>query len=223
MPPAGGDIPLPESEIAHAVRVMRVQPGAQITLFDGRGNEAIASVISVDKRHCLCRSEAAKIVDRESKRMTHLAIALPKPERAKEMVERLTELGVATITPVVAERTQRAPSSGLVEKLRRAVIESSKQCGRNRLLEVRSPVDSETFFSQPSDEVTQRWIAHPDGQPLPDETALPDTVLAAIGPEGGWSDSELRCAELHDFLKVDLGSRILRIETAAAVIATKMM
>jgi 16S rRNA (uracil1498-N3)-methyltransferase len=219
LPLRGGVVPLPESEAQHAARVMRVQPGERITLFDGKGHESQAVVRAVRKRECECDAEAAVAVDREPSRSLHLGVALPKSDRARQLIERLTELGVRTVTPLVAERSQRPPSVSLLEKLSRAVVEASKQCGRNRLLEIGDAQDAKSFFDDHPPAGGSRWIAHPDGQPIGPLAAEPHaTVVAAVGPEGGWTDAELQVASQCGFVTVGLGKRIYRIETAASII-----
>lgn len=221
LPLAGGAVELSESESQHASRVMRVSAGDRITLFDGDGHEAEAEVAAIDKRCCRCLAAAAVPIDREPTCKLTLAVALPKPDRARELVERLTELGVNSMVPLIAERTQRPPSPSLIDKLRRGVIEASKQCGRNRLMKIESPQKSVTFFEQSAGGNDRRWIAAPGGGPLSEAKNERELVrlLAAVGPEGGWTPGELQAAAESGFQQIDLGKRIYRIETAAAVIA----
>ncbi len=136
LPSSGGLVELPKPEAQHAIRVMRVLVGDAVILFDGLGREAAAVIESVGRNECVCAVENVRSIDRELGRSLHLAIALPKPDRAREMIERLTEIGVTKVTPLVAQHTQRSPTESLVEKLRRGVIEACKQCGRNQLLEI---------------------------------------------------------------------------------------
>ena len=218
LPPAGGLVTLSDAEAQHATRVMRVQSGDTIELFDGKRNQALATIAEANKRVCHCEVEPPQFVDREPERIIHLGVALPKPDRARELIERLTELGVKTVTPIIAQRTQRAPSDSLLEKLRRGVIEACKQSGRNELLEIMDIQASEKYFS--SDHAGTRWIAHPGDMPISNQTfADHSLVTAAVGPEGGWNDNEVQLATEHGFQRVDLGQRIYRIETAATVIA----
>ncbi|MCA9138265.1 MAG: 16S rRNA (uracil(1498)-N(3))-methyltransferase [Planctomycetales bacterium] len=218
--PAGGLIQLSDEEAGHAARVMRAQIGDSIQLFDGCGNQADATVHSIDKRHCAVFASPPQAIDREPACRSHFGIAFPKPERAKEMIERLTELGVHRITPITCDRTQRPPTDALLTKMRRIVIESCKQCERNHLMAIDRPVNFDEFVCRPLEGA--RWIAHPDGQLLDSVTAnrAPDqqaTVL--IGPEGGFTDDEVNLAKDMGFAPVGLGKRIYRIETAACAIA----
>ncbi|TWU02242.1 RsmE family RNA methyltransferase [Stieleria varia] len=219
LPPIGGPIALPDEEAQHASRVMRAQTGDQVVLFDGIGNESSATIQSIDRRSCICHASPRELVDREPGLRLHLGIALPKPDRAKEMVERLTELGVAQVTPLLCSRSQRPPSGGLLDKLRRVVIEACKQSGRNQLMRIESPVAVADFFAM--DTETPRWIAHPGGQEMDGSLSrlTGGQLLAAIGPEGGFDDEEMNVALSRGWIAIDLGKRIYRIETAATVIA----
>jgi len=232
-------VTLDRHESGHAVRVMRVKVGEAVTLFDGRGNEAEGTVAAVERNACHCRCEPPRAVDREPTAELVLGVALPKPERAKELIERLTELGVRRVVPLVTERVQRGPSENLLAKLRRVVVEACKQSGRNVLLEIAEPARTPAFFNEPTsyelesppDQPSRstapkrfRWLLHPDGAPLtprPADGGLHG--LAAIGPEGGWTGAEVAAAREAGFERKSLGKRILRIETAAMTAAARTL
>ncbi|WDQ17515.1 RsmE family RNA methyltransferase [Rhodopirellula sp. P2] len=248
-------VQLPDEEASHAARVMRIQPGDRIELFDGTGHQSGAEVVSVSKRECVVRCDAIETVNREPRVAVDLAIGFPKPDRAKEMMERLTELGVARVFPVVFERTQRPPSDNFLSKLRRIVIEACKQSGRNVLMEIESPLGFESLAKKISESQAKRET-EPSGQPAvaswqrilvampnsPPLIAMEDPLqgistgeagqsnfdgrprtLVLIGPEGGVSGAEQqRCDELG-VESIGLGSRILRVETAASVVAARLV
>ena len=219
LPAAGGEVVLSPTEAQHACRVMRVEIGDSVVLFDGQGNEANARIQSVSRSECICVTEPAQAVDRELPCSLHLAIALPKPDRARNLVERLTELGVATLTPLIAARTQRKPSQSLIDKLQRTVIESCKQCERNQLMEIKAVSNSKDFFA--SSISGKRLVAHP-GATTDSHHSLSESqeLIVAIGPEGGFSDDEIEIAGDSGFAFLGLGKRIYRVETAATVIAS---
>lgn len=223
-------VSLPDEEAAHAVKVMRLSVGDTVELFDGCGNQAAAVVTLVDRRHCTCHSDVPQIISREPTRTLELAMAIPKPERAKEMIERLAELGVSRIVPLTFERTQRPPSDSLFAKLERVVIEACKQSTRNQLMTF-APVTSFTRWirQEVSAEVEPigtvlHVVAMPGGESL---RKLPMTSVARvnclIGPEGGLSDVELQQCVDAGMQAIDLGKRILRIETAACVVASRLL
>jgi len=236
-----GVIELPADEAAHAVRVMRVSVGESIELFDGRGHQASAEITHVAKRQCLCRIESVAAIDREPSAMLRIAIAIPKPDRAKEMIERLTEIGVDQIQPIVFERTQRAPGANLIEKLERVVIEACKQSGRNHRMAILPTLPFGRWITEyQQSEVVDRiaYVAMPSGNPTSiesirsdsgrsdsghsDSTERPECWIV-VGPEGGLTESELQDCLDASIVPVDLGKRILRIETAACVIASRVL
>lgn len=220
LPPAGGVVGLDPSEARHAVRVMRVAAGDRVTLFDGQGHEASAEIIRPGRDECLCHAGPRRAVDRELPRSLVMAVALPRPERAREMAERLSELGVSSLVPLVTARTQRPPAGHRLERLRRAVAESCKQCGRNRLMRIEEPLAFARALELPGN----RWLLDPGGRPVPSllaaesSAASPDLVVL-VGPEGGWSDDELGQAGDRGVRLISLGPRIYRIETAAVAVA----
>ena len=221
LPESGGPVQLHPDEAGHAAKVMRASVGDEIELFDGCGHQASAVIQAINKRSCLCVAAPYENVDRESAVRLHLGVALPKPDRAKELVERLTELGVAHVTPIICQRTQRPPSAGLIKKLNRIVVEACKQSRRNVLMTIESPVQL-PFFANASREGVCVY-AHPGGTSISqffngDDY---DAVTAIVGPEGGFSDFEVEDLATSGFQAIDLGKRILRIETAAAVIAAQ--
>ena len=218
LPLLGGLVSLPEAEAQHASRVMRVQVGDDLILFDGQGNEATASFVQVSRKDCQCQALAAQQMDREPVRDVHLAVALPKPDRARELIERLTEIGVKSLTPLIADRTQRPPTESLLAKLRRGVVEACKQSGRNQLLDLHAPMRSDAFFE--SCEQGTRWIAHPAVDDVVRAADESGCFTVAIGPEGGWTGDEVQQATSNGFRAIDLGPRVYRIETAATVIAS---
>jgi 16S rRNA (uracil1498-N3)-methyltransferase len=145
-----------------------------------------------------------------------LAVALPKGERQKWLVEKLTELGVTRLVPLVAERGVAEPTPSAIERLKRGVIEASKQCGRNRLLELAPPRRAAELFADATLPMP-RLIADPEGHA--EIPARGEHTIVAVGPEGGFSSAERSAAETGHWQPVSLGPRILRIETAAVAVA----
>jgi 16S rRNA (uracil1498-N3)-methyltransferase len=152
-----------------------------------------------------------------------LAVALPKGDRQKWLVEKLTELGTARLVPLVTARGVAEATESARGRLARGVIEACKQCGRNTLMEIGAAATLETLSALlPSDAI--RLLAHPGGRAF-DEFVRPDAhdIVAAVGPEGGFTDEEIASAERGGFQRVSLGPHILRIETAAIAIAARSL
>ncbi len=224
---------LDASESQHAIKVMRIEVGEEVELFDGKGRQATATVTAVSRKECHCRIDSIEAVDREPACEVTLAIAFPKPDRCREMIERLTELGVRNVVPIVAARSQRAPSPSVIAKQRRAVIEACKQSGRNVLMQIADPCSLADFIASdhhspshhPSNgQAPIRWIADPDGVSIHQSSrgGIGQAVVL-VGPEGGWNAQEILQSIDAGYEKVGFGKRIFRIETAAAYIASRLI
>jgi 16S rRNA (uracil1498-N3)-methyltransferase len=145
-----------------------------------------------------------------------VAAPLPKGDRAQFLLEKLTELGVTSFVPLQTIRSVVQPREAKLDKLQRHVIEASKQCGRNVLLQVQ-PLMTWSDYLRRTDLPTTRIMAHP----LPGATIVRtcDDVALAVGPEGGFTDEEIAAARTSGWRVIDLGPRILRVETAAIALA----
>jgi 16S rRNA (uracil1498-N3)-methyltransferase len=209
----GGD------EARHLMAVMRASAGDVVMLFDGSGAEFVARIAKIAKHSVQLDILERREISRELPFSLSLAVALPKGERQKWLIEKTTELGVTRLIPLLTERGVAQPVESAVERLRRGVIEASKQCGRNRLMEIAQPRQAADLFADRS-VGEARLIAHPGGQSLNSTQFRPDGgVTMAIGPEGGFTDAEVAAATASGWQSVSLGSRILRVETAATAIA----
>jgi len=234
-PIAGGAVVLRGDQAHHLASVMRAKVGDIVTLFDGGGDECEASVARVGKREVELRIESRRHIDREANVDLTLAVAMPKSDRQKWLIEKAVELGVRRVVPLVTERSVVKLKESGVERLRRGVIEASKQCGRNRLMAIEPPRRVPELMETISGE-SLALIAHPHSdlecpsgfQTLSDvrenlPVRSPQRVIAAIGPEGGFSGAEAQAAIDAGWRPVSLGPRILRIETAALKIAASIL
>lgn len=217
-PITGQQATLAGSEAQHLAKVMRARVGDEVMLFDGSGSEFVARVESIGRHEVELVIVRQEIVDRESKHRVTLGVALPKGERQAWLVEKAVELGVAAMTPLITERGVAQPNEATLSRLRRNVIEASKQCGRNRLMEVNTPEPLEQFVQHTA---SLRWLAHPGSESQPPSATWHDG-LVAIGPEGGFTDHEVKAASDAGWQIVGLGPRILRVETAALALAARL-
>lgn len=224
LPVQGGLVSLDESETHHAINVMRIRSGETVCLFDGMGREASAIVETVGRREVSCQASPAQSVDRENEISLIVGVAMPKGDRSKELVERLTELGVNVLVPLHCKRTQWPVPDNAITKWQRVVIDACKQSGRNHLMQIESPQSADQWFKQNAAPDCAKLIAHPDAQPDPHfssaTTVLPGpqekyrSARIAIGPEGGFSEEEIEVADQQGWQRMSLGNRIYRIETA---------
>ncbi len=214
-----GPLRLAGAEAHHLVHVLRVDAGQTVTLFDGSGFEAAAEIIGKSKGEVELTVREIRAANAEPAIAVVLAAAVPKGDRFGWLIEKATELGVQRFVPLVTERSVVLPGEGKLEKQRRTIVESSKQCGRSRLMELASPTPWRGFVTR---ELSGRqcWVAHPNGDPF--EWRAPEAagpVVLAVGPEGGFSEAELELARAAGARPVSLGPRMLRIETAALALA----
>lgn len=238
LPIDGGPLALPDEEAQHAARVMRVSPGDSLTLFNGQGYQTTAAVTSSDRRRVHVQADPASFTPSPLPLQLSVAVAIPKGDRARWLVEKLTELGVHQLIPLLCQHAQYEPSSGTLQKLRRNVIEACKQCSRNNLMDIADPASlTNTLQQTPTEQ--PRWLAHPGGSPIASllaftppqsppadsltTTQLPSQLLCLIGPEGGFSAAEVATARELDAVLVGLGPTILRIETAAIALVAGIL
>ena len=208
-------------EAHHLAHVMRARPGQEVLLFDGHGLELVARVQRIGRSDVELVVMSSMQVDRELPVRITLGVAMPKGDRQRWIVEKATELGMARLVPLVTERGVALVSAGAYERLRRSVIEASKQCGRTQLMEISQP-QTIAEFCRAQD--TAGIMAHPGGQPLRDvidklREEKSGQIAFAVGPEGGLTDEEVAVAASAGWTAVDLGQRILRVETAAVLLA----
>jgi 16S rRNA (uracil1498-N3)-methyltransferase len=215
-PLAPGDFVLTGPEAHHLTAVRRFGPGDRITLFNGDGYEYPAEIVGVAKKSVTLRVLRAEACDRELPFPLVVAAALPKGDRADFLVEKLTELGVTRFVPLVTARSVVQPKASAVEKFTRAVVEASKQCGRNVLMVVDPPRTWDAFLRLPG-LPADRFVLHTaPGSPAVGGAA---GAAVAVGPEGGFAPEEVGAAMAAGWRIAGLGPRVLRVETAAIAAA----
>jgi 16S rRNA (uracil1498-N3)-methyltransferase len=222
LPLALGPIELTGPEAHHLANVCRLRPGDAVQLFNGDGREYPALIRSVTRKAVQLDIRDVEEPQRELPFTIEVAAPLPKGDRAQFLIEKLTELGVTAFVPLSSARSVVHPRETKLDKLHRYVTEASKQCGRNRLMEIRDLVDWATYcHADPP--ANLRLLGHPGGRDRPDATGTGATasVHVAVGPEGGFTDDEVAQAREAGWQLIDLGPRVLRIETAALVLAVQ--
>jgi len=211
----------------HLFRSLRLAVGARVRLADGAGAARWAEVAGVDKKSGTLRLDEPAPVP-EPRRRVHLLVAAPKKERASWLVEKATELGVASIRLLETVRTPREYGDGTLRRLDRVATAAFEQCGRGRMPEITGTHawDEVPTLLAALDEggaenagsPASRWVLDlVDGAaPAAELTAaLPSTAALLVGPEGGWSDDERADLARWGCRPVLLGPTVLRVETAA--------
>ena len=225
----GREVVLPDSAAAHAVRVLRLRAGDVVTLFNGDGNEYPAMLIAAGARELRAAIEAVATPMRESPLRITLLQAIARGEKMDWIVQKATELGVARIVPIETERSEVKldPTRGekRLDHWRAVVIAACEQCGRNTLPRIEAPVPLAAWLDANAVPPTAaRWLLHPDGAIRARDLQAPPpaTLELAVGPEGGFGETDLATLRAHDFRGLTLGPRILRTETAGIAAAAAL-
>lgn len=211
---AGQPLDLPPGPARH-VQVLRAQPGDRVTLFDGQSDqEWQAEVTAMGRTSVGVRLLDAHTVHAELPHPVTLAVVMPANDRMDFLVEKATELGATALQPLMSERSVLRLSGERAEKKRAhwqgVAVAAAEQCGRVRVPAVAAVQTLSAWLAQPRH--GSAWLASP-GAASP--VAPPDGPLTLLtGPEGGLSDAEEAAAVAAGFVRIGLGPRILRADTA---------
>ena len=207
---------LDTSASQHVARAMRMQVGEALTLFNGRGGEFGGVIHSVGSKVVEVLVAQHRPIEAESPLEVHLGIALSRGERMDWIVQKATELGVKSITPLLSERVEVKLKGDRAEKKalhwQRIVVSACEQCGRNQLARVH-PIQSLVNWVADTEAQCKLVLHHRAALPL-GSVQKPASVALLVGPEGGLSAPEIDMAELSEFQSLTLGPRVMRTETA---------
>ena len=221
-PLAAGPLALPAGAARHA-QVLRLQPGDAVTLFDGTGGEWSAAIARMGRSTVEVAVQTHHAIEREAARAVHLAVGLMAAERMDWLVEKATELGAASLTPVLTARSSLRLAGERAARKRAhwqaVAVAACEQSGRNRLLDVRDQLTFQEYVTQtPATCAARRVLSLAPEAMAPGArlTALPahSEVALLSGPEGGLAPDEDAAARAAGWLPVALGPRVLRAETA---------
>jgi 16S rRNA (uracil1498-N3)-methyltransferase len=222
---AGATIALPDP-VAHHAWVVRLQPGAELTLFNGDGGEYLAQLDVLEKKGATARILAFVERDRELPFEITLAQALPEAAKMDWIIEKAVEMGVAAIQPLAAQRCVVRLSAERAEKRQAhwqgVIVAASEQSGRNRLARLAVLDNVNTWIGQ--HDLHKRVLLTPRAtEPLAGwaRHQPPQALTLMVGPEGGYTDQEEDAAIARGAIALSMGPRVLRTETAgiAAVAA----
>lgn len=215
--PSGDVIPLPPEEAHHVRRVLRVRPGEQVALFDGRGREILGEIALPGKHDAEVCRESERQIPPPSPRLTLAQAWLHRREAITEIVRHGTELGVSRVIFFRGSRSEQAPK--ILPKLERIAIEACKQCGRLWLPEMGVLPDLGAVLSETSG---LRLIALLDPSSRPIDTLIANNadITIIIGPEGDFSPEEREQAIAAGACPFSLGLATYRSEMAALLSLT---
>lgn len=226
---AGLETDLPEAAARH-VQVRRLQPGERVWLFNGQGGAWQAQVLQMGRSQVRVRVETFDATERELAVPVTVALGMPANERMDWLVEKATELGAASLTPVLMARSSLRLAGERAAKKRAhwqaVAIAACEQSGRNRLLDVREQLTFQEYLGQAPDGV--RWLLSLDpAAPAVGERvaaqAMARPVALLSGPEGGLDPTEEAAARQAGFAPLSLGPRVLRAETAPLAALARLL
>lgn len=206
-------------EARHLAQVLRLKSGAKITVFDGQGRRAPATVAEVSRKRVTLELGAETHTPSLLPAIT-LAQAVPKGKNMELIVQKAVELGVARIQPLITRHTVAQPSEGKTDKWCRIALEACKQCGQDTLPEVAEPLAFDAWLATTHSTDPLAIIAsltdsaQPMRELLRDHSPISSCTLL-VGPEGDFSTEETEAALAAGFQPVTLGEIVLRVETAS--------
>lgn len=210
-------VELDPAEAAHAVKARRLKAGQKVRLFDGNGLQALGELSAINRRSAsvmIAEFKRAEIV----RRRLSIAVAIPKGDRQKVMLDMLTQLGVTEIIPLICEYSVSKVSNNTYDKWQRVVIEAAKQ-SQNPFLPIIGPERSLDELLTTT--ATPVLFANADGQVLSKLNSEYNNVLVLVGPEGGFSEREFDLFRQMNISSIALGGHILRTEVAAIAVAAQ--
>ena len=221
----GADIRLTGDAARYIGKVLRAKAGDVVQLFDGSGADFDATVRAIARHHVdLCVGVPVEVAT-ESPLKLHLVQGVSRGERMDLVVQKATELGVKRITPVLTEfsvvKFDAARAAKRRDHWQKVAISAAEQCGRARLPLIDAPITLNHWFGERTPKADSDVILLPDTSKSLLSLKKPDTKLCLlIGPEGGFSPSEVDDANAAGFVAATLGPRVLRTETAALAAIT---
>lgn len=210
---------LTADEARHLRDVLRLKAGDEVYVFDGAGREFRGAVVKTTRDTAKLRIEAeVEPAKPESQLQLNLGVALLKGEKFDLVVQKVTELGVQRVTPLITRYADihlrdQSDAAKRVARWQRIALEAAKQSGRAFVPEISMPV---AFESLKPDGLGVMFSER-GGESL-ETLPASDTITALVGSEGGWSDEEIESARARDFHVITLGGRVLRAETAAITV-----
>ena len=214
------------SESHHITHVKRLKVGDNIIVFNGIGDEFEAEIEEIEDNRVKVKINQQKTISKENIVGIDIAFAIPKGKRSHLLIQKCTELGVHKLIPINYARSVvklKDDCSAKIEKWQKIAIEASKQCGRNTITEIGEVVNFDNILKTvDSYDLSLFACSQSDANNLKNtlqEHPKPNNIISFIGPEGGFATNEIEMAIKAGCKFVSLGSRILRIETAAIAVS----
>lgn len=215
------EVTLNKAASNHIARVLRLNEGASVILFNNTDSNFSAQITDANKNAVTVMVTEQQLANTESRLHTHIGQGISRGERMDYTIQKATELGVTEITPLFTERCMvKLPGDRQAKRLehwQQVAISACEQSGRTRIPIIHPPQTLIQWLSQPRDglKLLCDTLA---SKPLNQFKAPAQMASILIGPEGGLADQEISIAKSQDFQAISLGPRILRTETAGVVV-----
>ncbi|WP_462159099.1 16S rRNA (uracil(1498)-N(3))-methyltransferase [Pseudoalteromonas sp. GB56] len=221
----GTDVELGDDAAGHVGRVLRMQSGDQVSLFNGEGGQYLCEIVQTSKKQVIVKPIEFSEFECESPLSIHLGQVISRGDKMDFTIQKSVELGVSEITPLFSERCGVKLAADRLEKKhqqwQKIAIAAAEQCGRNRITTIHPPISLEQWLAQSSDET--KLTLHPRAEHSIKTLAAPSTgVRFLVGPEGGFTDEEIAASHSNGFTDIRLGPRVLRTETAALTVLSAL-
>ena len=216
-----GTLRIEGDEVRHIRKVLRLGEGDQIVIFDGSGREYEGTIVKEESSSVVIMVQSVSSSRRESPLQITLAQSLLKGEKMDYLIQKVTEMGVHEIVPFFSSRSvprlQKPTRVKRQHRWERIAIEASKQCGRGLIPRIRSLQDYSEALLSASRDCLRLILWEREGERLKEVLGMSKEkeVFFVVGPEGGLDQDEVEEAIKMGFLRVTLGTRILRSETAS--------
>jgi 16S rRNA (uracil1498-N3)-methyltransferase len=221
----GAEVVLDEAAARHA-RVLRLQDGARVVLFDGAGSECDA-VLATDARGLVATCGPRRVVAGREPARVVLVLGLPKGDKVDDVVRSCTELGVAAVHLALAERSVSRPDASRaearLERLERIAREAARQSENPRVPALCAPAPLLEVARRAPPSASRVALDARDGRPLEQAVADADEAWLVVGPEGGLAPGELHALASLGYVTARLGPTVLRVETAAPVAVARAL
>lgn len=221
----GTSLSLSDDAAGHIARVLRMQVGDKVSLFNNQGGEFLSEITEITKKKVMITP--LEFNDRccESPLRIHLGQGISRGDKMDFTIQKAVELGITEITPLFTTRCGVKLSGERLQKKhmqwQKIAISAAEQSGRNTITIIHPPIDITQWLAQPCDAL--KLTLHPRAQhnikTLPEPS---QGIRFIVGPEGGFTDSEITKTSEQGFIDVRLGPRVLRTETAALTVLSAL-
>lgn len=215
--PKGDSFALADKEIVHlANNVLKFKSGENCIVFADGGDDYLCTILKIDNKSISLKIES-QIKNKVLKKKLIACISITKRDSFEMIVQKLTELGVSTIVPVISERTIK--QSLRIDRLQKISDEALEQSGGSKRVLINEPLSLKNALEKFKN--IKQYYFDMEGEKLSEQNF--DTAVFYIGPEGGWSDEEKLLFKQNKIKSYKLGNKVLRAETATIVGAYNLL